>query len=399
MKLFTLTLGLLFISNLSFSQNREINFDGGSFADLKAKAKKENKLIFIDAYTTWCGPCKWMAKNIFTNDTVADYFNAKFINAKIDMEKGEGMDIAQAYTVQCYPNYLFLDGEGNLVHRFAGSMGAKEFIAGAENSLDSKKQFAHFTREYETKKTDSKFLAEYIQAIAGTCLDYEEILTTYFTNQKEEDLSNRTNWKLLFNFSNNYKSREFTYMLKHIDVYQKKYTADSVNMKIKYVLMQSAQGIIYNKNSTKADFDLYLKDVSNLDYSEKESILFEANLMNYQAKKDWVKYAELASSEGDKYITGIQKINSVAWTLYEKSDDVKALTKAAEWMKKEFAKDPSSVQYMFYDTYAALLFKLKKKDEAKTAVNKAIELAKAEEMTEADYQATIDLKKEIEAMK
>ena len=170
-------------------------------------------------------------------------------------------------------------------------------------------------------------------------------------------------------------------------------------MKIKDVLMQSAQGIIYTKTSTKADFDLFLKEVASLEYSDKESILFEANLMNYQAKKDWVKYAELASSEGHKYFTGIQRINSVAWTLYEKSDDVKALTKAAEWMKKEFAKDPSSVQYMFYDTYAALLFKLKKKDEAKTAVNKAIELAKEEEMTEADYQATIDLKKEIEAMK
>ena len=399
MKLFTLTFGLLLISNLSFSQNREITFDAGNFADLKAKAKKENKLIFIDAYTTWCGPCKWMAKNIFTNDTVADYFNAKFINAKIDMEKGEGMDIAKAYSVQCYPNFLFIDGDGNLVHRFAGSMGVNDFKAGAEASLDPKKQFAHFTREYETNKTNSEFLVSYIETIAGTCLDYSEILTSYFATQKEADLSNSVNWKLFYNYGNNYKGREFQYLLKNIEMYNKLYTAETVNIKIQDVMMQSAQQMIYAKMPSQSDIDMLLKDIASMEYSGKSALLFDVNLMNYKAKKDWTKYSELAAMDGEKYLTDIGQINSVAWTMYEKTEDVNALAKAVDWMKKEFAKNPSSVQYMFYDTYAALLFKLKKKDEAKTAVNKAIELAKEEEMTEADYQATIDLKKEIEAMK
>ncbi|HRD39394.1 MAG TPA: thioredoxin family protein, partial [Bacteroidia bacterium] len=59
---------------LAFSQNRHINFETGNLTSVFEKAKKENKFILVDAYTTWCGPCKWMSKNIFTNDTAADYY-------------------------------------------------------------------------------------------------------------------------------------------------------------------------------------------------------------------------------------------------------------------------------------------------------------------------------------
>jgi uncharacterized protein YyaL (SSP411 family) len=63
-----------------------MEFEKGSFSEIKEKAKKENKLIFMDCYTSWCGPCKMMARETFTNDTVAKYFNEHFINCSFDME-------------------------------------------------------------------------------------------------------------------------------------------------------------------------------------------------------------------------------------------------------------------------------------------------------------------------
>ncbi len=399
MKLFTLTFGLLLLSSFSYSQNREITFETGNFADLKSKAKKENKIIFIDAYTTWCGPCKWMAKNIFTNDTVADYFNSTFVNAKIDMEKGEGIDIAKMYDVQCYPNFLFLDSEGKLVHRVAGSMGMKEFMATAKAATDSEKQFAHFIRDFEKKKNDTQFLTEYLDAISTTCLKYDNVLATYFASQEEKNLSNRANWNLMYAYTGNYKSREFEYLLKNISLYERLYTADSVNIKIENVMMSSAQTIIYNKSKNASDVDLFLKDVATMEYAKKDALLFNVNMLNYQAKKDWAKYAELLVLEGDKYISGIRKINSVAWTLYEKSDDVAALTKAAGWLKKELNRDVTSDDYAYFDTYACVLFKLKKKDEAKAVATKAIDLAKQGGMEEHDYYTTVELLTEIEKLK
>ncbi len=65
-----------------FAQNRSINFEQGSLQKTLEKAKTENKLIFIDVYTAWCGPCKKMDKLVFTNDTVADFFNQYFVSIK-----------------------------------------------------------------------------------------------------------------------------------------------------------------------------------------------------------------------------------------------------------------------------------------------------------------------------
>src|ERR1700743_1756251 len=81
------------------AQNRSIQFQQGTWQQIKDKAAAQNKLIFMDCYTTWCGPCKWMADNVFTNDTVADYFNQHFICATFDMEKGEGKTLQKNYNV------------------------------------------------------------------------------------------------------------------------------------------------------------------------------------------------------------------------------------------------------------------------------------------------------------
>ena len=107
---------------------RHINFDSPVWANALAKAKKEHKMIFIDAYTTWCRPCIQMAKDIFTLDTVADFYNKEFINLSMDMEKGDGPALVKKYAVKAYPDFLFIDGDGNLIHRGGGYQEAKEFI-------------------------------------------------------------------------------------------------------------------------------------------------------------------------------------------------------------------------------------------------------------------------------
>ncbi len=146
--LFFLTVSLL-ISNLANAQTKTIKFESGTWEEIKTKSAKENKLIFLDAYTTWCGPCKWMTKNVFTNDTVADYFNANFINVKIDMEAGEGIDIAKQYNVNVYPSLLFIDGQGNVIHRATGAHHPQPFIELAKDAHNPDKQYSGMIEKYE----------------------------------------------------------------------------------------------------------------------------------------------------------------------------------------------------------------------------------------------------------
>jgi len=98
----------LFLSFVGLSQEIGIIFLDIKLDSAYNLVKLENKLVFVDCFTTWCGPCKYMDANVFTNDSVADYFNDNFINVKLDMEKGEGEVFAGRYRVRSYPTYMFL---------------------------------------------------------------------------------------------------------------------------------------------------------------------------------------------------------------------------------------------------------------------------------------------------
>lgn len=72
-----------------------ISFQKISFEEAKKQAKETGKLIFLDGYTSWCAPCKWMEGNVFNQKEVADFYNTNFINTKYDCEVGEGIDLAK----------------------------------------------------------------------------------------------------------------------------------------------------------------------------------------------------------------------------------------------------------------------------------------------------------------
>lgn len=110
-----------------------IVFEEEPMSDILAKAKKDNKLVFVDCYTSWCGPCRNLATNVFTLDEVGKYFNEKFVNTKVDMEKGEGPELAKKYGVSAFPTMLILDHEGNEVGRVVGFRGSEALIEAVED--------------------------------------------------------------------------------------------------------------------------------------------------------------------------------------------------------------------------------------------------------------------------
>lgn len=113
---------------LGVNAQAQITFQKGSWADVVAAAKQQNKPIFVDAYTTWCGPCKWMSANVFTDKAVGAYFNQNFVNYKFDMEKGEGPAFARNNGIKAYPTLLFFDKNEKEIHRVLGAKPADQFI-------------------------------------------------------------------------------------------------------------------------------------------------------------------------------------------------------------------------------------------------------------------------------
>lgn len=105
-----------------------IKFFSGKFQQALNKAKTENKLVFWYAHASWCEPCKKMAKEVFTNKSVAKYFNKNFINISMDMEKGEAPVIVKKYPLSAYPTLLFIDAKGDVVTQAMGVQDAKQLL-------------------------------------------------------------------------------------------------------------------------------------------------------------------------------------------------------------------------------------------------------------------------------
>src|SRR5690554_6703878 len=105
---------IFFVFSLTLSYGQGIKFESANWESILAKAKQENKLVFVDGMTEWCKPCKWMDANVFPLEDVGRFFNANFICVKMDMEKGEGPELRKRYSINAFPTYLFVDPDGNL---------------------------------------------------------------------------------------------------------------------------------------------------------------------------------------------------------------------------------------------------------------------------------------------
>ncbi|MFO7703029.1 MAG: thioredoxin family protein [Psychroflexus maritimus] len=117
----------LLISGLGWSQsNQEVFFYSADFERTLSFAEEVNRPIFIDFYAVWCGPCRKMSKEVFTDPKIASFFNANFINKKINVEKGEGIQLAKKFKVKSYPNLVFLNSEGEVILKAKGYKNARQ---------------------------------------------------------------------------------------------------------------------------------------------------------------------------------------------------------------------------------------------------------------------------------
>ena len=387
---------LAFAVTAQETPDKGIQFTHNGWADILARAKKENKLIVLDGYTSWCGPCKWMSKNVFTNDTVAEYYNKTFVCAKIDMEKGEGPELAKRYGVQNYPTLMYINADGDLIHRTCGvdynAQAPQKFIQDGKNALDPNKQLAGYKRRFETGSTDSKFMSGYINMLAGACMKYDKELDKYFASQKESDLTSRTNWNMINAYEEDAGSKPFGYLMTNYNEFVKLYTKDSVDNKILGVFDASLSAAARKKDEPA--FTALKTKLKTFNHPMADAISLQADMDFYKAAADWKKYADASSSYIDKFgKDNADLLNSVAWTFYEKITDVSLLEKAARWSK--LSTDYKNI-YAYNDTYAAILYKLGKKAEAQAAAEKAIELAKKENQ---GYKETEELLVKIKLLK
>ena len=98
------------------------------------QAEHENKLVFVDFYTSWCLPCKMMDEEVFPDKAMGDYFKENFISYKVDAEKGNGINLATIYNTKTFPTLIFMDARGRTIERNEGSLSYTALMDMAERA-------------------------------------------------------------------------------------------------------------------------------------------------------------------------------------------------------------------------------------------------------------------------
>ena len=364
---------------LTMNVNAQMKFSEGSWADIKAKAKKENKMIFIDAYTTWCAPCKMLSRDVFPQKTVGDFYNDKYINFKMDMEKGEGIAFAQQYKVQAYPTLLYFNNNGEIAHQIVGAPSAEGLISVGQDALLPEKQYFTLLKRYEQGERNSEFLRNIASAAtAANAEGASKLMEELLNVLPKEEWGNPENIDFVIKAVTSFDCEAFQYMKQNKD----KFTEDYFQMAITPLIGEELEKIVEAKDEQalkvlQEKISGYLPQNASLMNTEIEKYFYQksGNVQKIEAN--------LANS------TSWSELNEAAWNMYETEDDTEKLKKALEWAKKSIALEEN---YYNTDTYAHLLHKVGQNKTALTWANKALKLGKAENQ---DVKATENLIKKL----
>lgn len=208
-----LTLSFVFVALLQIPA-QGIEFFHGSWEEALEKAQQEDKPIFVDAYASWCGPCKRMAAQVFPQAAVGEVFNANFISLKLDMEKPEAASFRANHPVRAYPTLFFLDPEGNTVHTVVGGQQAKGLINQAREALGKVDDLPRYQKKYEAGDRDPAFMTRYVRALVRQGEPHLKVANDY-VRKPSGQISDPDNLRFLMVAATDADSRIFDKLLEH----------------------------------------------------------------------------------------------------------------------------------------------------------------------------------------
>jgi len=352
---------------------KNIDFKEGTFKELLAAAAKEDKLIFIDCYTSWCAPCKWMDKNVFVDEKVYSFYNSTFINYKIDMEKGEGPELAKKYQVSSYPTYLFINSKGDLVHKSTSRMSVEEFITVGENAIDPSKAFGILSEKYEQNKMTNDEMLNYVISLQKMRINKaEEVLEQLMLKVDDAWLLSLSGWKLIESFVFDENSKLFNVLNSNKEYFISITNKETV-YKVYQRILQRKMYVSTNEQNETLFFE-QLDSLKKLTDNARDIAILHCN---YYAKvNDADKFIETSNYYVDNYLKDdSETIAFIARSVSRKSfqDSPKILLQAAKLITKAYEINPND--YGTVSTFAQIQGIVGNSEEAIKAGELAVKMA------------------------
>jgi len=371
------------LSLSSFSQG--VKFIEKPWEEILNQAKESNKPIFVDVYTTWCGPCKSMDKNVFPNERIGKLLNDSLICYKMDAELKQHTALCKKFRINSYPTYLFLSPQGNLSYSFVGAMAVDDFLREANVGLKEcrdQKPLAMWEQEYKTKKADPAFMYDYIAKRKNIQVPDGKIIDDYFTMLPFHQRFTRENIKVLADNIEylNVPGSAYKVLLTCRDSLIKRSSAEEADAFLDNNFWFLSSGIL-NKAAKARDEEMIkvaINVASKIRNPEMKPIGFEYQIKQfyYLQTDDFKTYTDITEEYMEVCVLGkgnvllkdtipsIFALNGAALNYFNYIDDKSALRRAIKWTTKsqDISKGNDPMMIMLHmssmDINSDLLYKL-----------------------------------------
>ena len=275
----------IFITSSIFAQG--IEFTHGNWAEVRAKAKQENKLIFVDFFTDWCSPCKAMALGTFPVPAVGDFYNQHFISVKIDAEKGEGINLARQYKINAYPTLVFINPDEEVVYKVIGGLNPDELIKHGGVALNPAKEYLHLKEKYAKGELTKEEFSRYLKMMRDTGAGTDSAFESYFLKWPEvsEDMFQKMN-----SYANKISNKAFIYLEANQDKFSKVAGKEKVDL---YVHQMYLDDLRYKRFPDETAYRLAKEELKKkIAVDEKTDLNMDVHYaMQKNDEKIYMKYS------------------------------------------------------------------------------------------------------------
>ena len=380
------------------ASSQGISFFKGTFDEALAKAKQENKLVFVDFYATWCGPCKQMAEKVFTDEEVGKYMNDKFVCMQIDVEKeGWQKETARNFNVTVLPTLIFFKADASVASRLAGArekadlLNAAKVVCGEQLSFEKLYDRAKSKKDLADMQLVLKQAPDYVGGLEGMeaqkwIVRIDKLYAEYAKMKMGPDFINKEDFQIVskFNKKNVKDDAVMNFMAKNLEAYMNKLGEAPGILLVEY----NNKVIEQLSKAGKEEYKKYLERI-NGDLEAAYAIMPTGALTPYEKfkyyydgmyllayKKDAASYVELMTKYlaalGDQ--VGANDYGEIAQNMYVMSKgklNNEQLGQVRDWLVKAMQYEGTGLidrinfVTMLGDTYKAL----KQFDKAKDAYN------------------------------
>lgn len=369
--------------------------EGEKWEKVLQMAQKQDKYIFMDCYTVWCGPCKALSKDIFTRKDVGDFFNKHFINVKYDMEKGEGKMLNKRYkeNIIGFPTLLLINKDGRVVHQMAGFQEAEVLITGMKSGMEGKSLFG-FRDRYNAGERDLTFLKDYVEVLNGAFLkeDIEKIMADYLKNLPVEKLQEKEIWDFVSSYIKDPYSNHFEYVISNMTVLYRKVKLDqcAIERQLSWELDKAVKKIVSLKKDREGNILPFINQADKLDTLKRlidkayfvgaEGQRLKMKIYQFELDKNWDKVFEYLMVGYDIVRSFENYMDEVFQYMAIYCSDVELLKKCLlvveEMQANETSQGFAGIQVNYYNTLSMLYDRIGEKKKAKEFHEKYVKIQK-----------------------